>query len=175
MTGISTAAPDAAFRPEEFRKALGRFATGVVVLTALPASGGPPAGLAVNSFTSVSLEPPLVLFCVGHHSTSWPRIRDAGRFHVHILAENQRRISARFATSRADKFSGVDWTLAENGIPVIDGVLGLLECTVVSEQTAGDHDVVIARVHHLEARGDGGPLLFHRGGYGRYTALEPGR
>ncbi|MGD3111802.1 flavin reductase family protein [Streptomyces sp. YGL11-2] len=171
VNGTRTAVAESAIRPEHFRDVLGRFATGIVVVTGVSTAGGLPVGLAVNSFTSVSLTPPLVLFCIGHDSTSWPEMRGTGRFNVNILAEGQRHISARFASRSDNKFRGIDWSSAANGMPVIDGVLGLLECTVEAVHAAGDHDVVVARVHRMEVRDGGLPLLFYRGGYGRYTDL----
>ncbi len=157
--------------PGNFRSILGRFVTGVVAVTAAGEEGGAPAGLVVNSFASVSLSPPLVLFCVAHTSTSWPRVRSAGRFCVNILGEDQREISTRLAGSGPDKFEGVPWTAAPCGAPVIDGGIGWIECSVEAEHPAGDHDVIVARVHRLDSGKDGCPLVFHRGLYGRYVAL----
>lgn len=166
----------AAHRQLKFRATLGEFATGVVAVTALGPAENTPAGMVVNSFTSVSLDPELVLFCVARTSTSWPRIRAAHRFCVNILAEDQRDVSARLASRATDKFRDVPWTLRATapefpGIPVLNGALCWLECSVHAEHPAGDHDVVIARVHQLHSRHQGAPLLFFRGNYGRYAAV----
>jgi flavin reductase (DIM6/NTAB) family NADH-FMN oxidoreductase RutF len=158
-------------RKGEFRATMGEFATGVVAVTALEPSESMPVGMVINSFTSVSLEPELVLFCVAHTSTSWPLIRSAGRFCVNILAESQRETSARLAASGTQKFRTVPWTLTGSGIPVLDGAIGWLECAIEMEYPAGDHKVIIARVHHLDSPHRGAPLVFFRGSYGRYAAL----
>ncbi|MFI8518812.1 flavin reductase family protein [Streptomyces sp. NPDC085481] len=155
---------------EEFRATLGRFTTGVVAVTALRESDASPVGLAVNSFTSVSLDPALVLFCIARNSTSWPQVRTAERFCVNILGEHQRELSNRLATSGDDKFRGVRWTATPNGTPVLDGAIGWLECSVEAEYAAGDHDVIVSRVHRLSSREDGAPLVFYRGSYERLAA-----
>lgn len=168
VTPMSSTAP---VEPRRLRTVAGRFTTGVVAVTALRGSDGAPAGLAVNSFTSVSLTPPLVLFCVARSSSSWPDVRSADRFCVNILGENQRELSARFATSGTDKFGGVPWQPSPGGAPVLDGSIGWLECSVEKEIPAGDHDVVLARVHDLDTRQEDAPLLFYGGLYGRYARL----
>ncbi|SDL14476.1 flavin reductase family protein [Streptomyces indicus] len=155
---------------EEFRATLGRFTTGVVAVTALRERDSVPVGLAVNSFTSVSLAPALVLFCVSKGSTSWPQIRTADHFCINILGEHQQDLSSRLATRDTDKFRGVRWTATPGGAPVLDGAIGWLECSVETEYEAGDHDVIISRVHVLSSRDDGAPLVFYRGSYGRLAA-----
>ncbi|GAA2100704.1 flavin reductase family protein [Streptomyces albiaxialis] len=169
--GAQRAGPGAPTVPEQgaFREVMGHFATGVVAVTGL--AGHAPAGLAVNSFTSVSLAPPLVSFCVARTSRTWPRIRGTGLVCVNILHEDQRDISRRMATSGGDKFRGLTWTDSPSGLPLIDGVIGWLECAVDDEHPAGDHAIVVARVRHMEARGADRPLVFYRGGYSRLTAL----
>jgi flavin reductase (DIM6/NTAB) family NADH-FMN oxidoreductase RutF len=167
----SVGAPDAQpFDEKKFRAVLGSFTTGVVAVTALTDQNSMPVGLAVNSFTSVSLDPALVLICIAHTSTSWPRVRTAERFCVNILGEDQREMSKRFATSSSDKFWGLRWTKTPQGTPILDGTIGWLECSVEAEHPAGDHTVVIARVHHMDTRHDGAPLVFYRGSYGRLAA-----
>jgi flavin reductase (DIM6/NTAB) family NADH-FMN oxidoreductase RutF len=149
-----------------YRQVLGHFATGVTVVTT--ASGGVPAGLAVNSFTSVSLDPPLVAFCVAHTSSTWPRIRAAGAFCVNILAEDQEDVCRVFASKEPDKFRGIGWKPAVNGAPLLADVLGWIECDVDAIHEAGDHDLVIGAVRDLAVVREDGPLVFFRGGYGRY-------
>jgi 3-hydroxy-9,10-secoandrosta-1,3,5(10)-triene-9,17-dione monooxygenase reductase component len=151
-----------------FRSILGRFATGVVAVTAIDPATGAPTGLAANSFTSVSLRPPLVSFCVAHTSTTWPRLRSAERLCVNILSAPQREVCLQFAARGADKFAGVGWTESPGGGPVIDGALAWLECSVEAEYPAGDHMIVVARVHHLDRHHDGEPLIFYKGSYGRF-------
>ena len=168
----SSAATSCAERVDEqkFRAILGRFTTGVVAVTALREKDSIPVGLAVNSFTSVSLDPALVLICIARTSTSWPHVRKAERFCINILGESQREISKRLATSGTDKFRDIHWTTTPTKTPVLDGAIAWLECSIEAEYPAGDHTVVIARVHHLDANHDGRPLVFYRGSYGRLAA-----
>ncbi len=159
-------APDEA----RFRQVLGHFATGVTVVTGCDESGDP-VGLSVNSFTSVSIDPPLVAFCVGRGSTTWPRIRATGRFTVNILSDDQEAVSRRFATTGAepfDRFEGVGWHPSPTGSPVVEGALAWIDATVEVEHDAGDHVMVIGRVSGLEVAPGGAPLVFYRGGYGRF-------
>ena len=151
-----------------FRSVLGRFATGVVAITALDPDTGDPCGLAANSFTSVSLDPPLVAFCVAHTSTTWPRVRGAKVLTVNVLAEHQQPVCAQLAASGGDKFAGLDWTVSPGGNPVLDGTLAWIDCAVEAEHLAGDHMIVVARVLQLDTHHEGGPLVFFRGGYGRF-------
>lgn len=151
-----------------FRSVLGTFATGVVAVTAIDPASGEPTGLAANSFTSVSLNPPLVAFCVAHTSTSWPKVRAAGRHCINVLAEHQREICLQLATKGRDKFNGLTWTASPAGQPVLDGAVAWLECSPEREYEAGDHVIVVCRVHHLDKHHSGDPLLFYRGSYGRF-------
>ncbi|MBV8236207.1 MAG: flavin reductase family protein [Acidimicrobiia bacterium] len=120
--------PPRTIEAAHFRSVLGHYATGVTIITA--AHDGTPYGLAANSFTSVSLEPPLVSFCAAHTSTTWPHIRAAGHFCVNLLAENQEELCRLFAVSGGDKFAGIGWKRAATGAPVIEDVLGFLDCTI---------------------------------------------
>jgi 3-hydroxy-9,10-secoandrosta-1,3,5(10)-triene-9,17-dione monooxygenase reductase component len=155
------------FDSAKFRQVLGHFPTGVTVITSV--HEGQPVGLAVGSFASLSLEPPQVLFCPGKQSSTWPKIHATGSFCVNILAEDQEDVCRVFASSAADKFAEVGWKKSGNGSPILDGVLAYIDCTVADVVEAGDHYVVIGGVQDLEVRHEGGPLLFFRGGYGRYT------
>ncbi|MDI5937814.1 flavin reductase family protein [Micromonospora harpali] len=159
----------ASIDPLEFRGVLGHFATGVAAVTGVDA--GTPVGLLVNSFTSVSLDPPLVAFCVAHTSTSWSRLRRGERHCICFLAADQQEQGLRLAGRGVDKFRDVDWSPSPSGLPVLDGALAWLECAVEAEHPAGDHVIVVARVHHLARSGDDArtePLLFYRG---RWTRL----
>ncbi|MEU9706288.1 flavin reductase family protein [Streptomyces sp. NPDC047981] len=146
------------------REVLGHFASGITVVAALDGDGRP-AGLAVQSFASLSLEPPLVLLCVAKTSTSWPAVRAAEHFGISILAEDQRAVCAALGRPGPDKFAGVDWTVSEDGAVHIEGALATLHCAVHAVHEAGDHDVVTARVLALEAREDGAPLLYYLSDY----------
>ncbi|MFI0485892.1 flavin reductase family protein [Actinomadura sp. 9N215] len=152
-----------------FRSVLSRFATGVVAVTGVEPGSGRPTGLVANSFTSVSLDPPLVAFCVAHTSTTWPRLRPADRLCVNILSEAQLHVSTRLALSGGDKFAGLDWTESPGGAPIIDGALAWIECSVDQEHAAGDHMIVVARVHALAEHRDDPPLIFYKSAYGTLT------
>jgi len=162
--------PEAAARARKFRDVLGLFCSGVTVVTSF--SEGKPVGMTCQSFSSVSLEPPLIMFSPAKTSRAWPLIRRAGYFCVNILAADQSDLSNAMATKGEEKFDGVSWTPAGTGAPVIDGVLGHIDCTVHQVVEAGDHYVVIGRVKELsfgdrseseDAKAD--PLLFFGGKY----------
>lgn len=153
---------------ELFRKVMGHFATGVTVVTVRQRSGKP-WGFTVNSFTSVSLTPPLVLFCVDHQGDSFQQVSVAEYFAVNFLAEDQEEISRQFALKSSDRFSTVEISDGVTGAPLIAGCVGYVECRKVASHPYGDHTVVIGEV--LEAgAGGGNPLLFYRSSYAR---LEP--
>ncbi|MEU5853005.1 flavin reductase family protein [Saccharopolyspora shandongensis] len=154
--------------PLEMRRAMGIFASGVTVVTGYD---GEPVGFACQSFASVSLEPPLVLFCADHRGRSWPRIRDTGRFCVNVLAERQNDLCDRFGSSRGTKFEGLPWQLSRWGSPALPGVLLRVHAEVHDVHSAGDHDVVIGRVLELETPVDAPPMVFFRGRFG--IAPEP--
>lgn len=154
------------FTAARFRQVLGHFATGVTVVTAR--AEGRPAGLSVNSFTSVSLLPPLVGFCVAHNSATWSQIERSAKFCVNVLGADQEALSRTFAGRAADKFAGVGWRPAPSESPILDGVLAWLDCTVEAIHEAGDHLIVVGRVHDLDVVQEGVPLVFYRGGYGRF-------
>jgi 3-hydroxy-9,10-secoandrosta-1,3,5(10)-triene-9,17-dione monooxygenase reductase component len=164
----------------EFRRVLGNFATGVTVITAPAAEG--PAGFACQSFSALSLEPPLVCFMVGRTSTTWPRIARAGVFCVNVLGAHQGDLCRGFAVSGADKFAGVVYDAAPvSGSPRLAGAAAWIDCTIHAVHTGGDHLIVVGRVDALGANGgdehgdwagdgagdgDGAgvaPLLFHKG------------
>lgn len=149
----------------DMRRAMGAFATGVTVVSGM--SSGKPVGFACQSFASVSLTPPLILFCADHRGRAWPLIRASGRFDVSVLGEDQAEICTRFGSSTGRKFDGLDWYESLHGTPVLHGVLMRVHCTVESVQVAGDHDVVIGRVVEL-AIGDQDlqPMIFFRGAFG---------
>ena len=152
-----------------FRQVLGHFPTGVTVVTASTEDG--PVGLCVGSFTSVSLHPPLVAFCAGDSSTSYPRIEAAGHFCVNILAEEQEEIARVFADTGDDKFAGIGWRPSVvTRAPVINDVLAWIDCEIDAIHEAGDHWIVVGRVLDLEIGHEGGPLVFFRGGFGRYSS-----
>jgi flavin reductase (DIM6/NTAB) family NADH-FMN oxidoreductase RutF len=161
--------PTVTFDDARFRQVLGHFPTGVVVVTAVTADRQP-VGLAVGSFCSASLDPPLVLFCPSKTSSTFPAIRDAGVFAVNVLGDHQEDVSRVFAGKGTDKFAGIGWKPAATGSPVFVDALAWIDCRVERIDDAGDHFVVLGRVLELGVTDDaGGPLLFYRGGYGRFA------
>ena len=150
--------------PQVMREVLGHFASGVTVVTADTAAG--PIGFTCQSFSSLSLDPPLVAFAPARTSTTWPRLREIGQFCVNVLAEEQTALSQAFARSGADKFAGVPWTRSRHGSPVLQDVVAWIDCRLWAEYDGGDHTIVAARVLDLGADPDRRPLVFHRGSYG---------
>ncbi len=150
--------------PGRMREVLGHFASGVTVVTALTGDG--PIGFTCQSFSSLSLDPPLVALAPARTSRTWPRLRDIGRFCVNVLAEGQDDVSQNFARSGTDKFAGVPWTPSAHGSPVLDDVVAWIDGELWAEYDGGDHTIVVARVLDLGAHPERRPLLFHRGSYG---------
>jgi 3-hydroxy-9,10-secoandrosta-1,3,5(10)-triene-9,17-dione monooxygenase reductase component len=150
-----------------YRQVLGHFTTGVTVITAAAEAG--PVGLAVGSFSSVSLDPPLVGFFADKGSTSWPKIEGTGAFCVNILGEHQEDVCRRFASKEPDKFAGLGWKATGSGSPLIDDVIAWIDCDIDQVVEAGDHFLVLGAVRELDVAHDGPPLLFFRGGYGRFA------
>lgn len=154
-----------------FRRVLGQYPTGVVVVTATQ-EDGPPVALTVGSFTSVSLEPPLVAFYPDKNSSSWPHIWRRGRFCVNVLGADQEQLCRNFAMKAENKFRDVAWRRSGAGSPIIDGAVAWIDCAIQQVQEVGDHYLVIARVLDLDIESGRLPLLFFRGGYGRFTPLS---
>ncbi|MDQ2874891.1 MAG: flavin reductase family protein [Actinomycetota bacterium] len=162
------AGPGRAADPGWFRRVLGQYPTGVSVVTGI-APDETPAGLAVGSFTSVSLDPPLVAFLPDRGSSSWPKIHAAGSFCVNILAEDQEPVCRAFASKAADKFAGLGWRTAGSGAPILDDAVAWVDCDLETVHEAGDHLIVIGRVRDLDVVRPTLPLLFFQGGYGRFS------
>ncbi|MBP2327874.1 flavin reductase (DIM6/NTAB) family NADH-FMN oxidoreductase RutF [Kibdelosporangium banguiense] len=151
------------FGPRELRSALGHYATGVTVITACTPSGQR-IGVTANSFTSVSLEPPLVSWCPAKRAPSLPDLKQATHFAVNVLASGQHHLSQQFATPAPDKFAGVPIIDGICGVPLIEGALARFECRTVRWVDAGDHLICIGEVERFDtAHGD--PLVFHAGSY----------
>lgn len=161
---------DARLDPLRFREIMGHYPTGVTVVTALDGDGRP-FGLTANSVTSVSLDPPLVLVCVSGRSASLGAILASGSFAVNVLGAHAAATAVRFAETETDRrFEGVSYTVEENGGPILDGVVAWIVCTLYRTFEAGDHLILVGRVHGGSAPG-GDPLLFVQG---RYRAPRPG-
>ncbi|MFC6063157.1 flavin reductase family protein [Streptomyces ochraceiscleroticus] len=150
---------------------MGTFATGVTVVTGV--DGGEPVGFTCQSFASVSLTPPLVLFCADHRGRSWPRIRAAGRFTANVLAEDQTELCARFGSRAGRKYEGLGWDLSRWGTPSLPGVLARVHAEITAVHGAGDHDVVIGRVLAVETGRETRPLLFFRARFVKTAAAAP--
>jgi len=155
-------------QPDVFRRVMGHFVTGVTVVTAL--DDGRPAGITVNSLSSVSLEPPLVVIALDRRRIMTPILWAAGRYGVNVLAEDQQTLADCFAGAAVEPgreaFCGASWHPGLTGVPLLDGAIATLECTVVETFPAGDHDLFIGRVEALEARiHDPMPLLYYRRRY----------
>lgn len=148
------------------RNALGRFATGVAIVTAIDRDGNP-VGLTVNSFSAVSLEPPLVLWCLDNGSHNLEAFRHARHHAIHILAADQQDLSNRFATWPADRFAGLPWQRGIGGAPLLSGCCASFEVANDTAHLAGDHTVFIGRVERYTDNAQPAPLLFHAGRYGR--------
>ncbi|MDP3768695.1 MAG: flavin reductase family protein [Dehalococcoidia bacterium] len=151
--------------PEEFRRVLGHFATGVTVVTTCDGDARP-TGFTASAFTSVSLDPPLVLVCVDHKSQTYPQLLERGLFAINILTSNQQSVSRKFASTRLDKFDGVPFRVSPLGLPLIDGALAHIECTTIHTYQAGDHTIFVGEVVHADIT-EAAPLLYFHGGYRR--------
>ena len=152
--------------PATFRTVLGHFATGVAIVTAM--DGSEPVGMACNSFTSVSLEPALVLFCAAKSSTTWPRIQAAGKWCANILEEDGEEVCRLFAQKGIDRFAHMSYSTGRSGAPILRDTLAFVDCETDAEHDAGDHVIVVGRVLELGYASERKPLIFYRGGYGRF-------
>jgi 3-hydroxy-9,10-secoandrosta-1,3,5(10)-triene-9,17-dione monooxygenase reductase component len=157
--------------PHHFRTVLGHFPTGVTIVTCAGADGSPPTGMTIGSFTSVSLDPPLVAFLPTKSAGTWAAIEASGGFCVNILRSDQLGMGATFAQRIEDKFgeAGCNWRPGPSGSPILDGVLAWIDCTIEAVHEGGDHWIVVGRVQALEVGHDGDPLLFFQGQYGTFT------
>lgn len=151
------------FDSARFRQVLGHFPTGVCVVAGMHEDQ--PVGLAIGSFFSVSLEPPLVGFCAGKGSSTWPKLKAAGRFCVNVLGADQEEVSRVFASREADKFAAIGWDHSPLGSPRIKGSLAWIDCEIEAVHDAGDHEIAIGAVADLSVEDERHPLIFFRGGY----------
>lgn len=154
-----------AIEPQELRRVMGHFATGVTVITTRDRDGAP-NGLTANAFISLSLNPPLVLISVDKGATCYACFELENGFTVNFLAEEQEEISRRFATKGADKFTGLKWHPGSNGAAVIDDAIGYVECKITACHDGGDHTIVVGEIVGASATGER-PLLFFKGKYQR--------
>lgn len=159
--------PDAAAQ-RRLRTALGRFATGVTIVTTRE-SDGAPVGMTVNSFASVSLEPPLVLWSAARSSLRYAHFAEAEAFAIYVLADDQKTLAERFAR-QGHGFDGLGYSLNERGVPVLDHALARFECDTEARHDGGDHTIIIGRVTRFESVEQGAPLVFAHGSYGRFAS-----
>ncbi|MBV9593882.1 MAG: flavin reductase family protein [Actinobacteria bacterium] len=157
-----------ALDPARLRRVFGAFPSGVTAIAAL--IGGRPVGLAASSFTSVSLDPPLVSVCVAHSSTTWPVLRPAPRVGVSVLSAGQEDACRRLSARDGDRFAALDWRSHDSGAVVLADAGAWLECSIEQQVRAGDHDIVILRVHDLDADEAISPLVFHGSQFRRLLA-----
>lgn len=170
MKTNTTAAEQSTANPKWFREVLGKYPTGVCVVTAVQPDGSP-AGMVVGTFTSVSLNPPLVGFLPDKSSTSWPKIHTAGKFCINVLGADQTDLCGRMASKAEDKFEGVAYSLTDNGSPLLQDVVAWIDCDLHSVTEAGDHYIVLGDVRQLHAEPEREPLIFCQGGYGQFSCL----
>jgi flavin reductase (DIM6/NTAB) family NADH-FMN oxidoreductase RutF len=154
--------------PGQLRRVFGAFPSGVTAIAALV--DGQPVGLAASSFTSVSLDPPLVSVCVAHTSTTWPILARAARFGVSVLADEQELAGRQLAARDGDRFATLPWRATDDGAVLLDGASAWLECSIHAQVRAGDHDIIVLRVHDLDADHDVAPLVFHAS---QFRRLQP--
>jgi flavin reductase (DIM6/NTAB) family NADH-FMN oxidoreductase RutF len=150
-----------------FRAVLGRFASGVTIVTTTDADGKD-HGMTVSAFSSLSLDPPLVIVCVAHNASMWPVIQQADVFAINILAADQEALSRRFSSKEDDRFDGVGFTRGNTGVALLDDTLAAVECRVTAIIPQGDHSILVGNVESGTAR-DLQPLLYYRGGYASLT------
>ena len=150
------------------RRVFGSFPSGVTAVAAVV--DDQPVGLAASSFTSVSLDPPLVSVCIAHTSTTWPLLRRAARLGVSVLSAEQEGVGRRLSERRVDRFAALSWRTTADGAVLLDGASAWLECGVEDQIRAGDHDILLLRVHDLDAEAGVAPLVFHAS---RFRRLQP--
>jgi flavin reductase (DIM6/NTAB) family NADH-FMN oxidoreductase RutF len=150
------------FSTQDFRTALGMFATGVTIVTALTPEGQP-IGLTANSFASVSLAPPLVLWSLAQAAASLPAFRAGSHYAINVLAADQKALAERFALKGADRWSGVEFAPGLNGVPLLPGAAATFECFNRSRYEEGDHMIFVGEVERCSRRPGAAPLLFHGG------------
>jgi flavin reductase (DIM6/NTAB) family NADH-FMN oxidoreductase RutF len=148
---------------QHFRRVCGKFASGITIATVVDPAGAS-HGMTANSFTSVSLTPPLVLICVDHRAKMLEYFRTSEYFGINILHADQRHLSEKFAGSGYDRFQGVEWSPGQTGVPLLAGVLASLECLRTGVFTAGDHDILLGEVTHANYQ-DGNPLVYFSSQY----------
>jgi 4-hydroxyphenylacetate 3-hydroxylase, reductase component len=165
--------PDAEFDARALRNALGHYTTGVTIVTTRTPDGGH-TGVTVNSFTSVSLDPPLVLFCLATRSSLLSAFEQAGHFAINVLAKDQQALSNRFARPSSNTWTDVKYRIGSEGCALLAGTLGAFECAQHGVYQGGDHLILVGRIVRFEATPAGEPLAFCQGSYGTFTRDQSG-
>jgi 3-hydroxy-9,10-secoandrosta-1,3,5(10)-triene-9,17-dione monooxygenase reductase component len=150
-----------------YRQVMGQFLAGVTIITA--SHEGKPVGMAVSAFSSLSMDPALVLFCPQKSSSTWAMVDSAGHYAVNILGAEHEHISRQMSSKAEDKFAGIGWHTEHSGSPVLDEALGWIDCRTAAIHDGGDHWIVVGQILSLGWR-DGSPLAYHRGSYGSFRA-----
>jgi flavin reductase (DIM6/NTAB) family NADH-FMN oxidoreductase RutF len=149
----------------KFRDVMGTFTTGVTIITAM--DNKTPHGITANSFTSVSLSPPMVMFCLGKSSANFEAFMASDCFAVNILSSQQDALSTRFATFEGDRFDGLNWSAWDTGAPILENVIAAIDCRLEATHDAGDHVIILGLVVGAEVQNNAPPLLYFKGGYER--------
>ncbi|PKU25546.1 flavin reductase family protein [Telmatospirillum siberiense] len=152
------------FNPRTFRNALGCFPTGVTIVTSLKEDGAP-IGVTISSFSSLSLSPPLVLFCLDDRNSELDSFLRAGHFAINVLSDAQQDLSDRFASRKSGKWDGVSWEPWNSGVPILNGCLANFECALVAVHDGGDHRIFVGQVERMRQSEEGKPLIYWRGNY----------
>ncbi|MEU6643572.1 flavin reductase family protein [Saccharomonospora sp. NPDC046836] len=162
--------PPLAGEKDALREAFGCFPSGVTAVCAL--IGGVPTGMAASSFTSVSVDPPLVSVCVQNTSTTWPKLRPRARLGVSVLAEGHDAQCRSLSRKEGDRFAGVSWAATAGGAVYIHGATAWLDCSIEREVPAGDHSIALLRIHGLRANPGAAPLIFHGSRFRTLAAIN---
>ncbi|MGE8397457.1 MAG: flavin reductase family protein [Comamonas sp.] len=164
MNLSSLVAPECqpAFTEREFRNALGQFATGVTVVTAVDAQGRP-VGMTVSSFNSVSLDPALVLWSLSNHTSNYAAFAQASHYAIHVLASHHKEMALQFAQRGVDRFAGIAWQPNAHGTPVLEDCVAVFECRARSQYPEGDHLILVGEVLACRYTANTSPLLYHDG------------
>jgi flavin reductase (DIM6/NTAB) family NADH-FMN oxidoreductase RutF len=149
----------------KFRDVMGTFTTGVTIITTM--DNKTPHGITANSFTSVSLSPPMVMFCLGKSSANFEAFMASDSFAVNILSSQQDALSTRFATFEGDRFDGLNWSAWDTGAPILENVIAAIDCRLEATHDAGDHVIILGLVVRAEVQNNAPPLLYFKGGYER--------
>lgn len=161
---------DSVISPSTFRSILSLHPTGVTIVTGV--ADHRPIGLAIGSFTSVSLDPPLVSICPAKTSSTWPQIAQSGVFCVNVLSAAQEALCRLFASPGEDRFKAIDWSSSPLGSPVLADVAAWIDCRIEAIHDAGDHEIVVGRVAGLDGSSHRTPLIFHHGSYGSFAEVS---